>query len=315
MKSKLISLLLCPMALGAQEPQPSPAAQEPAVVHLTPVNVWQNGTVTLSTSGSTTLAELVELLKEQLGQLNWIMQGDVGDILLPAFSVKDASVESLMMLLGTAAGFDVQSAPPQAPHQREIIMIRRSAVPVVPQARKGKEPPATPPIADPSDTGKKTKTLPPSPDVESVPLPSKHADKTLKVMSLGAFSDEASWNRHMVGLNELLTSVLGEGKALPSGALTFNTDSRLLIIRMELGKAEEAMQLVEGYVASLKERQAVADEQLKELVKKKLATQVELKSTESSGKGGNHPEVQQLRYQLDVLSKAIEEIEVQHGLR
>ena len=124
MKSKLLSLLLCPLALSAQEPQSAPVPQEVTIISTAPVNLWQTGTVTLTTTGSTTLAELIELLKQQLGELNWIMQGDVGDIQLPAFSVRDASVESLMMLLGTAAGFDVQSAPPQAANQREIVMMR-----------------------------------------------------------------------------------------------------------------------------------------------------------------------------------------------
>jgi hypothetical protein len=306
------------MALNAQEPQAAPAVEQPPVFPSTPVNLWQQGTVTLTTSGSTTLAELVELLKEQLGQLNWIMQGDVGDIQLPAFSVKDASVESLMMLLGTAAGFDVQSAPPQAVNQREIVMIRRSNAPVTPQASTPKEPRLLPTGAILPEPGKRTKAIPDSPDLESVPLPSKHAGKTLKVMSLGAFSDEDSWNRNTRGLSQLLTSVLSQGgkeKGLPDDALTFNSDSRLLIIRLEPEKAAEAVQLVEGYVASLKERQGAVDEQLKELLKKKVTAQMALKAATFSGKGENHPEIDQLKLQLDSLSKAIAEIEVQHGLR
>jgi len=318
MKLKLLSLLLCPLALSGQEPQSVPVPQEVTIISTAPVNLWQTGTVTLTTTGSTTLAELIEMLKQQLGQLNWIMQGDVGDIQLPAFSVRDASVESLMMLLGTAAGFDVQSAPPQAANQREIVMIRRSAIPEISQASPAKDLRVIPMSESAPEPGKKTKAIPDSPDVESVPLPSKHAGKTLKVMSLGAFSNDAAWDRHIRGLNQLLTSVLTQGrdgKGLPDDALTFNSDSRLLIIRLEPEKAAEAVQLVEGYVASLKERQAAVDEQLKDLLKKKLTAEMDLRSVESSGKGGNNPEIKQLEIRLDTLSRAISDIEMKNGLR
>jgi hypothetical protein len=318
MKSKLLSLLLCPLALSAQEPQTAPVPQEVTIISTAPVNLWQQGTVTLTTSGSTTLAQLVELLKGQLGQLNWIMQGDVGDIQLPAFSVKDASVENLMMLLGIAAGFDVQSAPPQAANQREIVMIRRSAIPVIPQTSRAKDLRVIPMSENAPEPGNKSKAIPASPDLESVPLPSKHAGKTLKVMSLGAFSDDESWNRHVGGLHKLLTSVLTQGgkeKGLPDDALTFNSDSRLLIIRLEPDKAAEAVQLVEGYVASLKERQGAVDEQLKDLLKKKLDAEMDIRSVESSGEGENHPIIKQLKIQLDTLSRAITEIEMRNGLR
>ncbi|HEY1121443.1 MAG TPA: hypothetical protein VGE67_07565 [Haloferula sp.] len=322
MNSKLLSLFLCPLALSAQETQQKPVPVESDEVHIVsiaPVNIWEKGTVTLTTTGTTTLAELIELLKEQLGDLNWIMQDDVGDIKLPAFSVRDASVQSLMMLLGTAAGFDVQSAPPQAANQREIVMIRRSVVlPFIPPTSATKIPRPIPLETNPPEPGKKTKTIPADPNVESIPLPSKNSAKTLKVMSLGAFSDDASWNRHTRGLDLLLTSVLGQGgdgKGLPEGAITFNSDSRLLIIRMEPEKAAEAAQLVEGYVSSLKERQAAVDEQLKDLLKKKMAAEMDLRSTESSGKGENNPLIEQLKSQLDALSKAIYDIEMKNGLR
>lgn len=318
MKSKLLSFLLCPMALSAQEPQALPAVEQPPVHITLPVNQWGKGTVTLTTIGPTTLANVIEELKSQLGDLNWIMQGDVGEIQLPAFNVKDASAESLLTLLGTAAGFEIQSAPPQAVNQREIVLIRRTNAPVIPPASPPKEPRLLPSGVILPEPAKKTKTIPDFPDAESVPLPSKHGGKTLKVMSLGAFSDEVSWNRHMRGLNLLLTSVLTQGRdgeGLPSEALTFNSDSRLLIIRMEPEKAAEAVQLVEGYVASLKERQAAADVQLKDLLKKKLEVQMDLRSTESSGKGENNPVIKQLASQLDALSKAIYDIEMENGLR
>ena len=318
MNSKLLSLFLCPLALSAQEPQPKPVPAESEEAHLvsiSTVNMWEKGTVTLTTTGTTTLSELIELLKQQLGQLNWIMQGDVGEIQLPAFSVRDASVQSLMMLLGTAAGFDVQSSPPQEANQREIVLIVPRTGYVMPPTGVPRPAPAGENAPEPK---KKAKILPDTPDVESVPLPSKNSAKTLKVMSLGAFSDDASWNRHTRGLDLLLTSVLGQGgdgKGLPEGALTFNSDSRLLIIRMEPEKAAEAAQLVEGYVSSLKERQAAVDGQLKDLLKKKMAAEMDLRSTESSGKGENNPLIEQLKSQLDALSKAIYDIEMKNGLR
>lgn len=306
------------MALSAQEPQAPPAAEQPLVYITPPVSQWGNGTITLTTIGPATLANVIEELKSQLGGLNWIMQGDVGEIELPAFNVKDASAESLLTLLGAAAGFEIQSAPPKAPHQREIVMIRRSNAPVIPPASPSNEPRLLPSGVLLPEPSKKTKTLPDDPNVDSVPLPPKHAAKTLKVMSLGAFSDDASWNRHTRGLDQLLTSVLGQdgnGKGLPEGALTFNSDSRLLIIRMEPEKADEAVQLVEGYVASLKERQAAVDEQLKDLLKKKLTAEMDLRSVESSGKGDNNTEIKQLEIQLDTLSRAISDIELKNGLR
>ncbi|MEK7950470.1 hypothetical protein [Luteolibacter soli] len=314
MKSRLLSLLLCPMALGAQEAPPI-TIPEPVAIIPSSVNQWSQGFVSMSTHGTPRLLDVIGSMKEQLGELNWIMQGDVGDIELPAFSVKDVSPESLLTLLGTAAGFEVQSAPPQAPGQQQIVMIRRSTnPPAAPQASTAKDLRTVPMSANDPEP-KKSKGTSASAAPESVPLPSKQSAKIMKVMSLGAFSDEASWARNVRGLSSLLHKTLTQGGKLPDDALTFDDESRLLIIRMEPERAGEAVQLVEGFVASLKERQAAVDEQIKDLLKKKVATQMELKSATSLGKGENHPQIQQLELELDSLAKAIAEIEESHGLR
>lgn len=302
MKTKFIALLLssCPLMLPAQEPALSPPAAAAALR-----DPWSQAVVTLSTKGGEPLTELIGELGKQVGELNWIVQGDVGETVLPAFKVRDASVQSLLQLLGSMSGFEVEAAAPLAPGQLGIVVIR-PARPFPPGQPPTSAPPAgAAPAAPPTDVFA----------ARGVPLPG--GAETMKVVSLGAFSDSNSWDRNVRGLKSLLSKTLirpGSDEKLPDDALHFDDNSRLLIIRLEPQRAADAAKLVEGYVQALTERQKAAGQRTAELRKRQTDIQTALDAAKGAGVGGNAPQMKQMEEQLMILRDQIVRIEAENGL-